>query len=113
MAAAAHIEHTGVPIDVACLNQLRSRWPEVQEHLIERIDTDYGVYDGRTFKTDRWAQWLIDNDIPWPRLPTGRLAMDDDTFREMARSHPEVAPIRELRLTLSQMRLIGLKSLEN
>src|SRR5262249_8982238 len=40
------------------------------------------------------------------RLPSGALALDDDTFREMARAHPtEIAPIRELRHTLGQLRL--------
>jgi hypothetical protein len=34
------------------------------------------------------------------------MALDDDTFREMARAYPaDVAPIRELRHTLSQLRL--------
>ena len=31
----------------------------------------YGVYDGRTFKADRWEAWLGRNGIPWPRLETG------------------------------------------
>jgi hypothetical protein len=45
-------------------------------------------------------------DIPWPRLSSGALALDDDSFRELARSYPkEVGPIRELRYALSQMRL--------
>jgi hypothetical protein len=39
-------------------------------------------------------------------LDSGAPALDDDTFREMARSHPaEVAPVRELRHALSQLRL--------
>src|SRR5262249_34970678 len=75
------------------------------QRLVERIDKDYGVYDGRTFKSDRWAAWLAAHDIPWPVLPSGKLALDDDTFREMARSYPAVAPIRELRTTLAQLRL--------
>ena len=35
----------------------------------------------------------------------GQLALDDDTFREMARAHPKIAPLRELRHTMSQLRL--------
>jgi DNA polymerase I len=37
--------------------------------------------------------------------PSGRLDLSDDTFREMARAYPAVAPLRELRAALSQMRL--------
>jgi DNA polymerase I len=36
------------------------------------------------------------------------LALDDDTFREMARSHADVALMRELRVSLSQLRLSDL-----
>jgi hypothetical protein len=58
------------------------------------------------FSADRWAAYLTRKGIPWPRLESGALALDDDTFREMARAYPaDVAPIRELRHTLSQMRL--------
>ena len=105
MAAAARIERTGVPMDVDSLTALKDRWTSIQGQLIERIDVDYQVFEGRTFKADRWADWLAKNDIPWPRLSSGRLALDDDTFREMARSHREVAPMRELRVTLAKMRL--------
>jgi hypothetical protein len=59
-----------------------------------------------TFSAARWGVYLARKGIPWPRLASGDLALDDDTFREMARSYPaEVAPIRELRHALSQMRL--------
>ena len=43
--------------------------------------------------------------IPWPRLPSGRLALDQDTFRDMAHVYPIVNPMRELRASLSQLRL--------
>lgn len=105
MAAVARMEWRGVPVDTDALASFRQNWQVVQERLIERIDKDYGIYDGRTFKADRWAAWLTANDIPWPRLPSGELALDDDTFREMARTYPAVAPVRELRTTLAQLRL--------
>jgi hypothetical protein len=105
MGAAARIEHIGVPIDTDTLARLRTHWGGVQDRIIQQIDSEYGVFDGRTFKADRWAVWLKAHDVPWPRLPSGALALDDDTFREMARAYPRIAPIRELRVTLSQMRL--------
>jgi DNA polymerase-1 len=105
MTAVARMEWRGVPIDTEALSTFRDNWQIVQERLIERIDKDYGIYDGRTFKADRWAAWLSKNDIPWPRLPSDDLALDDDTFREMARTYPAVAPVRELRTTLAQLRL--------
>jgi hypothetical protein len=108
MAAAARMEHCGIPIDTRMLATLRNHWDSVQEQLIARIDADYGVFEGRTFKTDRFARYLAANSIPWPRLPSGALALDDNTFREMARSCPTVAPLRELRVSLAQLRLADL-----
>jgi DNA polymerase I len=43
--------------------------------------------------------------IPWPRHESGGLDLTDDTFRQMAKAHPRVAPMRELRSTLSDLRL--------
>ena len=42
-----------------------------------------------TFSAARWTDYLARKGIPWPRLPSGALALDDDTFREMARAYPE------------------------
>lgn len=65
--------------------------------------TDFGPM---RFSAERWACYLARKGIPWPRLPSGALALDDETFREMARAYPaDVSPIRELRHTLSQLRL--------
>jgi DNA polymerase-1 len=109
MAAVARMERNGVPVDVETLELLRRHWSDIQDQLIAEVDRDYGVYEGRTFKADRFAEWLTRNNIPWPRLDSGRLDLSDDTFREMARAYPIVAPLRELRVALSQMRLSDLQ----
>jgi DNA polymerase I len=108
MAAAAAMEHNGVPIDAPLLDKLRDRWASIQLDLIAEIDRDYGVFDGTTFKADRFAAWLEQADIPWPRLDSGRLDLSDSVFRQAARSHHRVAPLRELRSSLSDLRLSDL-----
>jgi len=134
MPAAARIEWDGVPLDVDLLGELRRNWRRLQGRLIRAVNEEYGVFvhsnlttvdpsshldatdlDGGNselddslpmkFSTARWAEWLARNDIPWPRLPSGLLALDDDTFRVMAKQFPTVAPIHELRHTLGQLRL--------
>ena len=105
MLAAARIEYAGVPIDIAMLDRLRRRWDWIKDRLIAEIDADYGVFDGRTFKRDRFEGWLTRKGLPWPRLPTGALDMSDEAFRQMARAHPSVAPLHELRNSLSKLRL--------
>jgi len=105
MAAAAKMEYAGVPIDAPTLDKLRQHWGRIQDRLIKHIDADYGIFEGRTFKYDRFEAWLIRSGTPWPRLETGRLDLSDDTFRQMARIYPAVSPLRELRSSLADLRL--------
>lgn len=105
MAAVARMEFAGVPIDVNALTKIASGWEDIKVRLIEQIDKNYGVFDGKSFKAERWERWVADRGIVWPRLESGSLALDDDTFREMAKCHVEVSPMRELRASLSQLRL--------
>jgi hypothetical protein len=108
MKAAALVEWNGIPIDVVTLELLRKHWTGIKDELIAEIDRDYAVYDGRSFRGGRWRDWLIAHGIPWPTTETGRLKLDDDTFRSMAKAYPEVSPMRELRSALSEMRLSDL-----
>ena len=109
MQAVSRIQMNGVPLDHEALVQVVAHWNSIQDQLIAEIDRDYNVYDGRTFKAGRWEKYLIANGIPWPRLESGRLDLRDDTFRDMSRTDPRVAPIRELRSALSEMRLASLQ----
>ena len=43
--------------------------------------------------------------IPWPLLESGQLDLKDETFRQMAKAYPVVSPYRELRHSLSELRL--------
>jgi len=105
MKAVARMESIGIPVDLPLLERLRANWESIQDDLIENVDQDFGVYEGRTFKTDRFAQYLNRNQMAWPQLPSGGLDLQDKTFRSMAKSHPQIAPLRELRHSLGQMRL--------
>ena len=105
MTAASAIEHVGTPIDIAMLTLLREHWAEIQDQLIAAIDRDYQIFEGRTFKTDRFERWLAAEGIPWPRLESGSLDLADDTFRQAARAYPQVSPLRELRSSLAELRL--------
>jgi hypothetical protein len=129
MGAAARMEWNGVPLDVDTLTRLRDGWQRIKGRLIEEVDRESQIYvpagrpdiDRTTklgaaarrsvsgpmrFSVARFADYLARNGIPWKRLESGALALDANTFREMARAYPaELGPIRELRHALSQMRL--------
>ncbi len=104
-AAVARMEHTGIPMDVPTLDMLRQHWGDIKLGLIADIDKDYGVYEGTTFKAGLFASWLDSEGIAWPRTTTGRLQLDQDTFRDMAKAYPKLGPLKELRHALSEMRL--------
>jgi DNA polymerase I len=105
MKAVAVMEFTGIPIDVELLSRLRERWTAIQDGLIEEIDRDYHIFEGHTFKRDRFEEWLIRQGMPWPVLTSGQLDLSDDTFKDMARVYPAIIKLRELRHALSEMRL--------
>ena len=104
MAAAARMEHNGVPIDTETFDRIEEHREVIKARLIERIDADYGVYEGTSFRQQRFAAWLQERGIPWPHDERGRLRLDDETFRQMERAYPEIAPLRQLRAFLGENR---------
>jgi DNA polymerase-1 len=109
MGAVARMQAVGVPIDLDRLGTLRGRWDEIQDGLIARVDRDYGVYDGRTFKVERFQSWLSRSGISWPYLDSGAIDLREQTFAEMAQAYPPVAGLHQLRVSLSQLRLNALE----
>jgi DNA polymerase I len=108
MAALARMEHRGIPIDTDTLFRLRNNWSSLQERLVARVDREFGVFDGLTFKRDLFARWLVDRRIAWPRLESGSLALDDDTFKAMSYLYPALTPLREVLQVRSQLKVIDL-----
>jgi hypothetical protein len=104
MRAVAHMEHAGIPIDVATWQRLIDQWGPIQAELIRQQDTA-GIYQGTTFKAHDWEKWVNENHLEWPRLVSGNLSLSDETFRTMSVKYPEVRPYREIRSTLAKLRL--------
>jgi hypothetical protein len=108
MTAVAAMEFTGVPIDVVMLDRVRTGLPDMKLQLIAAIDQQFGVYEGESFRERRFEAYCDGAGIPWPRDENGRLLLDDDTFSDMAKIFPVIAPLRELRASLSDLRLNSL-----
>jgi hypothetical protein len=108
MRAVAVMEHNGIPVDAPTLALLNEHWESLQRDMIEVVDADFGVYDGVHFRAERFARWLARNRIPWPRLPSGELSLDDDDFKDMADCHPVLQPLRQLRQALAMLHLADL-----
>ncbi len=109
MGAIARMQGDGVPIDLDLLEKIRERWDAIQDGLISKVDQDYGVYEGRTFKTERFRAWLHQSGIAWPYLDSGAIDLQEKTFEEMATTYPEVSGLHQLRVSLSKLRLNALE----
>jgi hypothetical protein len=105
MAGVARMEAEGVPVDLELRARLLNGWTGIQDQLIAAVDVDYHVFEGPTFKYNRFEQLVAQRQYFWPVLPSGRLSLEGDTFRDMSKLYPELAPLRELRHSLSELRL--------
>ncbi len=116
--ALANMERTGIPIDVDLHRRLVPHWDALRTGLVSSTSREYLVrdahglpvplFDGTTLKHDRFERYLLDRRITWPRTPTGRLATDDDTLKQMARAYPELQPLRAVLQALGQLRVTAL-----
>lgn len=75
--------------------------------LVAQMSDDERYEQPVSFNAACFAEWLIREGLPWPRTEKGQLSLSDESFRQMARQHPEVAPLRELRHSLGEMRLFS------
>ena len=105
MRAVGFMQHRGIPIDLRLLDRLNANWDAIKTRLITTIDAQFGVYVEGSFKEALFESYLAREGIPWPRLNSGRLALDRDTFSEMSKRYPVVQPLHELRKTLGELKL--------
>jgi hypothetical protein len=107
--AVARMERVGVPVDVPVHGRLSANRPILRHEIITNVNQIFDVFDEHdTFKTEKLVACVLRRNRPWPKLPSGALALDGDTFDEMARFHPELRPLYEVRSSLGEMRLTGL-----
>jgi DNA polymerase I-like protein with 3'-5' exonuclease and polymerase domains len=109
MSSVAHMEHYGIPIDVESLQILKNHWDPIKEEIISRVDEDYNVFEGSTFKIAKFERYLQENNIPWESTPSGLPKTDNKYMHEQAKKHPELKPLQELRFSLGQLKLNDLQ----
>ena len=105
MKAVGAMQHRGIPIDLDLLDTLNVNWDAIKLKLIAKVDTQYGVYVNGAFKEALFEIYLAHKQIPWPRLDSGRLTLDRDTFSTMSKRYPAIQPLHELRKTLGELKL--------
>ncbi len=101
----AIMEHTGVPIDVDLLSQIKLKIEDIKLDLIKHVDPTGEIYEEAIFKIDKFKKYLPANGIyNWPLTETGLLCLTDDTFKAMSSIYPFIGSLHELRKFLSTTR---------
>jgi DNA polymerase family A len=108
----AQQERRGVPLDLPLLGRTRTHWDGIQSKLVTAVD-HFGIYeieDGKPhWIKQRFADFVRRNRMSWPTYADGRLDERDQTFRDMEGRYPQIGPLRELRYSLSKLRLNDLQ----
>ncbi len=107
--ALAKMESLGSPIDYPTYKGLCHHWEYIKTELIKEVDANFGVYENGSFKESLFQQYLQTKAIRWPRLESGKLKLDDETFKTMSKLYPIIQPLRSLRDSLSKLRLSALQ----
>jgi DNA polymerase I len=109
--ALAHQERRGVPLDLARLNPARARWHEIQLDLVIERDR-FGLFeivDGKPhWRRHRFKELVRRNGWAWLTHDDGTLDESQQAFRDMAGRYPEVETLRDLKYSLSKLRLSDL-----
>jgi DNA polymerase I len=109
----AQQEHRGVPLDLPGLETIVARWDGIRLDLVRAVDHEFGVYeivDGVPHWRDHlFAELLRRERTPWPLRADGSPDLRAQTFDEQARSYRQLDPLRELRSSLSKLRLNALQ----
>jgi DNA polymerase family A len=103
-------EHRGLPVDLALLTRLRTQWDAIRCDLVIEKDRAgiYEIVDGRAhWRKQEFANYLqrIDLAPVWPRLPSGAFDETDEAFKEMEGRCPQIKELRQLRYTLSKLKI--------
>lgn len=107
--ALAKVENRGIPVDSELVSKLQENWEDIKETMRAEAAEFYGsaITSSGSFSAHGWLEWCKRAGIQWPRLYSGALALDEDTFKTMADLHPGVRLMTSTRKMLSKARAFG------
>ncbi|MFC1745757.1 DNA polymerase [Candidatus Riflebacteria bacterium] len=108
MKTIARVEAAGIPVDDTVYKQFKEKKEKIKEKLIEESDFSW-LYEGMTFKIDRFKKFLNDRGIIWPITPSGSPSTKGDVFEKMARLIPGLEPLKKLRDNIDTVKTIDLQ----
>ena len=89
------MERHGIAIDTHMYKRIKENEENLKNRLISKVDNQYGVFDGTVFKRKLFENYLIDNNIPWPKLASGNLSLKEETFSEQSKIYPKLHPLHQ------------------
>lgn len=105
---AAKVPYYGIPVDVPSLETINSQRESIRSQLIQKVDSNYKVFDGDSLVRKSFLRWTEKNGIFWPITQCGDPALDEETLEEMSVYHPVVKPLAQLLKTLNELKKVNL-----
>lgn len=93
----AEIEAAGTPVDVDQLEYITENRDALLAEMAKRDPLGAEVYDGSRFVKARFESLVTRLGVRWPRLRSGALALDKETFEEISLRDRSFTGLYELR----------------
>jgi DNA polymerase I len=105
----AHHERRGIQLDQPKLTHIRSHWNGIKADLVAEKNEPFGVYEivegVPHWRKHLFASYVHRNRMAWPTLPSGVFDESDEAFKTMEGRYPQVRELRQLRYSLSKLKL--------
>jgi hypothetical protein len=106
MQAVSRITDVSIPIDVALHREMTEAEDAIKLHFIQLDGGPFQCYEHTSFRDQLLIQnYLNPRGIYWPVTTQGRLEHKREVWKERARAHPELEPLRRLRSNITEIRL--------
>jgi hypothetical protein len=108
--AIAQQERRGVPVNLRKLTSLRAQWDPIRCDLVTSYNPGdiYEIVDGRPhWREQKFIDYICEIGAApyWRRHSSGAFDKDDIVFRDMSGRFPQINGVREMRNTLSKLRI--------
>jgi hypothetical protein len=102
----AAVEARGIPADADLVAALVAHRDEIKEASWHEARGKYpgAITEGGSFSSAGWLAWCESQGITWPVHGSGIAMLDEDTFKKMGDSHPEILIMHYARKLRSQSR---------
>jgi hypothetical protein len=106
----SRVERLGLPVDQESLVYITQNWGNIKSDFIRIANKPFDVYEDTRFRTDKFKEYLQRQNIKdWPTTVKGSIELKDETFKKMSAKYPQLLVLRDLRKSLSQLRMHKIK----